>query len=323
MGFKTKWARLLFIDRKIGEGSYPNTHSLAKEWEGVSYKTIQRDIDYMRDFHDAPIEYDRSRKGYYYSEPTYKLPAIFLSESELFAFTVTQEVIRQYAQTPIYDALSRIIQKLAALLPEKVTADLSWLDSRFTMFHEAQAAISLEIWEKVFLSLRTNKHLWMEYQTPKTSKIYSRIVSPYHAVCHRGNWYIIGHDDYSEDIRVFAVSRIKKAKVLDTSFSLPPDFDISQYIDKNLGVFSGRETYTVKLRFSSSASPYIKERIWHEEQSLTEHEGGSITLEFPTNQLEETLFWLFSWGEHVKVIDPPELRAMAKERLNKMMKAYK
>ena len=49
MGFKTKWARLLFIDRKIGEGSYPNSHSLAKEWEGVSYKTIQRDIDYMRD----------------------------------------------------------------------------------------------------------------------------------------------------------------------------------------------------------------------------------------------------------------------------------
>ena len=53
--FKPQYRRLLFIDRKVRDGSYPNCPSLAREWE-VSVKTIQRDIDYLRDELGAPLE---------------------------------------------------------------------------------------------------------------------------------------------------------------------------------------------------------------------------------------------------------------------------
>ena len=54
--FKPQYRRLLFIDKKLREGTYPNCTSLAAGWE-VSTKTILRDIAYLTDSLQAPIEY--------------------------------------------------------------------------------------------------------------------------------------------------------------------------------------------------------------------------------------------------------------------------
>lgn len=59
--------RLVELDRLICAEKYPNALTFAMEWE-VSQKTIQRDIAYMRDELEAPLEYDRHRNGYYYTQ---------------------------------------------------------------------------------------------------------------------------------------------------------------------------------------------------------------------------------------------------------------
>ncbi len=70
--YKPQHNRLLFIDRKIGEGRYPICASLAEEWE-VSRKTIQRDLDYnMRCQLEAPLEYAARQRGYYYTEEKFQ-----------------------------------------------------------------------------------------------------------------------------------------------------------------------------------------------------------------------------------------------------------
>ena len=51
-------ARMLQLHQQLQAGSFPNCRKLADELE-VSTKTIQRDIDFMRDQLGMPIEYDR------------------------------------------------------------------------------------------------------------------------------------------------------------------------------------------------------------------------------------------------------------------------
>lgn len=82
--FKPQYRRLLYVDRKLREGAYPNCSTLADGWE-VSAKTIQRDINYLKWELDAPIDYHRARHGYYYTERSYRLPAINVNESDLVA----------------------------------------------------------------------------------------------------------------------------------------------------------------------------------------------------------------------------------------------
>src|SRR4030095_10021636 len=49
--------RMMRIHQAVAEGKYPNATSLAAQIE-VATKTIQRDIEFMRDRLPLPIEYD-------------------------------------------------------------------------------------------------------------------------------------------------------------------------------------------------------------------------------------------------------------------------
>lgn len=67
--------RFKIIHRAIRSGQYPNTEKLrqiCRDELGVdntlSIATISRDLEYLRNSMDAPIEYDRYRNGYYYTE---------------------------------------------------------------------------------------------------------------------------------------------------------------------------------------------------------------------------------------------------------------
>lgn len=55
--YKFKFTRLAFIDEQIASGIFPSAGSIAKKLE-CSSRTIQRDIEYMRNFLNAPIEWD-------------------------------------------------------------------------------------------------------------------------------------------------------------------------------------------------------------------------------------------------------------------------
>ena len=54
--------RLLVINNDVGTGKYPNTPKLAKKLD-VSIATISRDVEFLRDRLNAPIEYSFEKKA--------------------------------------------------------------------------------------------------------------------------------------------------------------------------------------------------------------------------------------------------------------------
>lgn len=70
--------RLFYIHFAIQSGQMPNATTLAKKLE-CSAKTVQRDIEFMRDRLRFPIEYDETKWGYYYAKPTTPRPGPFLT----------------------------------------------------------------------------------------------------------------------------------------------------------------------------------------------------------------------------------------------------
>jgi proteasome accessory factor B len=98
-------ARIQTIFKAIESQRRPNCASLAKTLE-VSAKTIQRDVDYMRYQLSLPIEYDKERHGFYFTEEVAHFPAVHISESELVALLVARKAIEQYANTPFQKPLT-------------------------------------------------------------------------------------------------------------------------------------------------------------------------------------------------------------------------
>jgi len=304
--FKPQHQRLLFIDAEVRKGTYPNCSTLAERWE-TSTKTIQRDIDYLKWQMEAPIAYDPARRGYYYTEKTYRLPAIDINESDLFAIYIAEKVLKQYENTPIYRKLVSIFEKIENLLPEKVSVHPAWIETRFSVFCDQMTRIDPDIWDTVFTALREQKGLKIYHQVPGYEKPLPREIDPYHVVSYQGEWYVVGFCHYKEDVRTFGMSRIKKAEMLDSHFETPADFDFERLAGTHFGIIWSDKEYLVRIWFSADHAPYVKERDWHPTQTIKENKDGSIVLSFKTNHLYEVKRWVLSWGAGARVLGPKEL----------------
>lgn len=318
--YKPQHSRLLFIDREIGRGTYPNYSTLAKDYE-VSAKTIQRDIDYMRDQLNAPIAYSAQHRGYYYTEASFKLPAISIKESDLFAIYLAEKLLAQYEGTPIYDSLFSVFRKIEDSLPEKTMMDMGEDNARFTVFPASNTLIAPGIWEKVAEAIRLSKRIKVLYRAPGSEPA-AREIDPYHGVRFEGDWYVVGYCHLRNDIRTFSLARMESVDVLSESFQIPEDFDFTRLTGSNFGVHWSDKEYRVKVLFDKKAAGYIRERCWHTTQHIDENLDGSLILSLTVNHLLEIKRWILSWGNMAKVLDPPELVADLDRTIQEMANLY-
>ncbi len=321
MKYKPQHSRLLFIDRKIGENSYPNCGSLAEEWE-VSTKTIQRDIEYMRDILDAPIVYVAAQRGFHYHEANFKLPAMAIKESDLFAIYLADEILSQYRGTPVYDSLSLIFKKIEDSLPDRVNPHCQQDQALFSFLSAPSTTIDPQIWQTVFNGLRNTRQLTINYQSGGTATTKKRTLDPYHAVRFAGDWYIIGFCHLRQGIRTFSLARITTAEEKDSSFTIPEDFNFHGVSKSRFGLHWGQEEIKVVIIFQPSVAPYIKERLWHPSQHIQEHDDGSLTLSLTVNHLLELKKWILSWGSQATVLAPTSLATEIKTEIQAMATRY-
>jgi predicted DNA-binding transcriptional regulator YafY len=319
---KPQYARLLFIDEKIRSGSYPNASSISKEYE-ISNRTINRDIEYMRDSLGAPIEYDSTHKGFYYTEDHFFLPAIDIKESDFFAICITEQALKQYENTPLYDKLSGIFNKLKEYLPDNIRVNTTWIDTQFSFMHESFTTIDPQIWEIASRGLRQRNQLKIIHQKAGYSDAIERIVDPYHIVNYRGEWYLIGYCHLKKSVLRFAVSRIHEASVLETKYKIPSDFNFNSFIGSSFGIMTEDTEHIIKIQFRKELAPYIIERQWHPSQVIKQNEDGSIILSFTTNSLFEVKRWILSWGSGAKVIEPEILIKQVTYDIHGMLDSYK
>ncbi|MCB2183216.1 MAG: transcriptional regulator [Desulfobulbaceae bacterium] len=319
--FKPQHSRLLFIDKKIRENCYPSCATLAEEWE-VSSKTIQRDLDYMRNMLDAPLSYSAKKRGYYYTEENFHLPAMALNDSDLFAIFIAGKVLKQYENTPIYSRLTSVFDKISDSLPEKVTMDPTHLEGRFSFFQNPLTTISTTIWENIFNALRSSKTISILYRKPGISSPEKRCIDPYHVISFQGEWYVVAFCRTKQDIRTFALSRISEALLTDNFFKIAEDFDFQQTTRSRFGVQWSEKEYEVKIRFSAQAAPYVKERIWQPGQKISENVDKSIIMTCTVSHLFELKRWILSWGNMARVLEPVELADEIKKTLQDSLNNY-
>lgn len=81
------FARMQHIHEKLCAAAPINANIVARELE-TSARTIQRDLDFMRDSFGLPIEYDRSERTLYYSQPVSGSAFGFGGEPECTAVAV-------------------------------------------------------------------------------------------------------------------------------------------------------------------------------------------------------------------------------------------
>ena len=319
---KVQRYRLLQIDEEIRSGKFPNATSLSKKIE-VSSRTIQRDIEYMRDMYNAPIEFDAYKNGYYYTEENFYIKSVPLSEGELFSVALFDQLLEQYRNTPLENDLRSVFKKIEMSLPNKITLDSSFLQNQITFIPDQMGTINPENFSKVFSALKNRHVLDFEYRPLQKTTWMTRRINPLHAVCQKGNWYVMGFCHDKKDIRVFNFSRMQNVTESKEEFDIPEDFNPDKYFDKEIGIWlSATKKYTVELLISAEIGTFALERSWNKNQKIEQREDGSVWVSFETTQLPEVKRWVLGQGKTVKVLGPDELIAQVKEEVAAVLGMY-
>jgi len=85
---------MLRLHQALQTGGFPNAKQLAREIE-VSRKTIQRDLEFMRDRLNLPVAFNFVHRGFFYNGEVSGFPTMQITEGEIFALVVAEKALQQ------------------------------------------------------------------------------------------------------------------------------------------------------------------------------------------------------------------------------------
>ncbi|MDR1869417.1 MAG: WYL domain-containing protein [Treponema sp.] len=314
---KTALPRIYQIDGEIASMSYPNTDDLARMCE-TGTATISRDIAFMRDQLFAPIEYDSLKRGYYYTQKTFRLPTVFASADNLLALGMAKSILSLYKETPLYEASKYLLESI--MTPMVSDGNRDWLENRIMVPPVASAKVDGAIWETVVKGLKKNRIIIFDYKGTWDNEDKFRKVHPYQLLFDSGVWYLYGFSQERKATRIFSLSRIKNARLTKESFTLPKKFSYADfYGDSYFGVFVGEEKRHFVIECYEGAVIYASERQWAADQKITDIDGG-IKIEFNSTQYDKVLRWVLSCGCNAVPVKPQKLVNNWKLHIQEMRK---
>ncbi len=298
-----------------------NCQQLGREFE-VSYKTIQRDLDFMRDRLHLPIAYDATKYTFRYTEPVEAFPLLQVSEGEILALFVAQKVLAQYRGTPFEQTLASAFRKLTGALKEEVSFNLGEWGADYSFRVTGASPADVEIFRLLAKAIVQRQEVVFSYRPLRAQTPETRTVHPYHLANVDNAWYLLAHDPQRGQIRTFALARIRTPKATGKAFDRPRNFSAEKELKSGFGVFGGSGKHEVRIRFDAFAARLVRERDWHPSQKIQELRAGEIDLRMTLGALEEIERWILSWGDHAKVLSPKDLVVSVKKRIKALNRKY-
>jgi len=320
MGEQLFLERFVWFDSEARRGRYPNAFKLARKFE-IATKSAQRSIDYFRDRLQAPLEYESSRKGYFYTDPTFQLPVIRISEEELLALLISRKLITEASAGSLADELGRVSNRLGSLLAANLPGRARPEDA-FSFRWKAISPIDPLTFKVVTSSLLQGKLLSFCYYSPTAADSTMRTVEPHHMVNYMGNWHLVAFCHLRNDWRDFVLGRMTLCSVDGAAFDFRPREEWLPCLRDTFGIFQNNDSFNVVLRFTPERSRWVKGEIWHEGESEEVLEDGSLVKAIPASHWAEIMMEILKHGSQVEVLEPRWLREKVVEELSAAVKNY-
>ena len=293
------------IASRSGKSAADLAHELEYHW-----RTVYRDLEALQ-LAGFPIYTDRVEGKNLWSvldSARHNIP-IPLNLTELMALYFSKGLMTVLKDTVFYESLESFFQKIKATLPVETTQYLDRIDESFEVGSKPYKAYGQlrDSIDAISEATFERKIIEIEYFTMSRKEKTRRKIAPYKIWFFDSAFYLVGNCGLREDIRIFALDRIKSLKLTDETFEMPEDFKVEDFMQTSFGVFQGKPQ-RVRIRFAAEVAGYISEKTWHQTQKIETQKDGSIIFEAQVAGTDEIKFWLMTWGSKAEVLSPAALR---------------
>jgi predicted DNA-binding transcriptional regulator YafY len=290
---------------------------------GCVRRTVYRDLDALM-YAGFPVTSEkRDGKAFYRFLDGFELGDVPFTPDEILALAFGEDLLRTLEGTVFHDSIRSALGKIRAGLGPELTEFLGEMAGAFRVLpgpHKRYAE-QRDVIATLNQAVLQRRRVEIEYRTGRTGQQRTRSIAPFHVWYHGGGLYVIGHDDLSDEIRTFAIDRIRSAEATAEAFEVPADFDFDTYTASSFGVVA-EPAERVTVRFARERATEIAERVWHPSQKLHRNDDGSIELELEVGTGIELKSWILSFGPDAEVLAPPSLRADLEASLKQALARY-
>lgn len=275
---------------------------LAEHFE-VSVRTIYRDIEILSGA-GIPIYMSKGKGG---------------GVSLLSEFVLNKTVITETEKEEILSALKAVdavklgeedsaLRKLGSLFGESQS---DWIEVDFGFWADGKRE------ERLFQDIKEaiigKKVIRFSYASVKGQET-EREVEPL-KLCFKGeSWYLYGYCRKREDCRFFKLKRIRKLQLTEETFMRSCGVQVLKRQQENYR----QETIKLKLKIAREAAY----RVYDEFENYEQMEDGSFLVEIRFPKGAWMFYYLISFGRHLEVLEPEEVRKQLKDELNKILDIY-
>lgn len=309
-----KIERVLGIYTKLINGSIVNKSEEAINYN-VNERSIQRDIDDIRNFFDQSIAdsgvvnsviYDRQEKGYRL-EQIYQLK---FSNSEILAICKILLDSRAFTKNEMQGMLEKLIDCCVPVTNQKLVKELI-RNEEFHYIEPRHKTVFIDKLWTIGQAIHNQQYIEIEYGRLKDSTTVKRKVQPAAIMFSEYYFYLVGfidetstqsgfdviHDSFPT---IYRVDRIQKLDVLDEKYSVPytDRFQEGEF-RKRIQFMYGGKLRKIKFRYSGVSIEAVLDRLPTATVISKDEKGYVISAEVFGDGVD---MWIRSQGNTIEML---------------------
>ena len=255
----------------------------------ISKRTFQRDMEDIGSIYNIDIKYDFSRKLYF----------IDLDQQ-------TEMSNRIFEAFDIFNALNTSEQ----------TGSYIHFENR-----RSQGTENLY---NLLLAIKRNVQIKFSYHKFWENKSSLRTVEPFALQEFKNRWYLLANDLGDKKVKTFALDRLSELEVSNHKFQRPTNFNVNDYFKHCFGIISPNtpEPLEVVLSFNPLQGNYVKTLPIHESQVVLIDNEQEFRIKITLYLTHDFFMEILSFGDNVKIIEPPSLITKISETSKHILKLY-
>jgi proteasome accessory factor B len=316
-------AYLLDSDKPITLDELKDTVYKGQSGGGALRRMFERDKEELREMGidvKAVKRGDGDEVGYTIERNEYYLPHLDLSPEQRVALTMVSRLFLG-SGTPFSGPAHSALLKLA--FDADAGAGLP-AEEKVPHVHWIGVPREREALSDILEGLVRRKLLTFSYRSLDAKEPAEREVEPYGLFNRDGHWYLAGKCHLRGEIRCFRLDRIASevrvnpASPRTPDFAVPSNFDIEKEANWDWPLPCEEEDVEARVRFSSRLA-FAHTSARAPVVAVKRQRDGSLEVTYEVADPEQFVDWVLEFGIDARIVAPPELVNMARERLQAVL----
>lgn len=217
--------------------------------------------------------------------------------------------------------INELIEKIKALTPRRrfqsIQTDIEAImeSEGFAVRQYSRPLVKSKTIENLRNAMIAYKKVQFDYPTDKgnrriTLNPYGLIISDKH--------YLVGFNEYVNDLRLYKVDKISNLSILDEYYLKDEKFSLTEYCKNSFSIYQ-EEPLNITLEFDKSVAEDVLNYHFHPTQKMKQLDSGNVQVKFTCGGKYAICHELFKWGTNVQIKKPVELKDYYKQYLSDVL----